>query len=119
MRNRGESAEQTAQKLLTEIGLDRALFEVLDRVDAAELDEAGRRVLTLTLRDFRRAGVDQDDDVRARLRALSERQTEVGQQFAKNIRDGVRTISIHPGSLDGLPADFVEAHPPATTGRSR
>ncbi len=116
VRSRGESAEQAAQKLLTEIGLDRALFEVLDRVEATELDEAGRRVLTLTLRDFRRSGVDRDDDVRERLRALSERQTQVGQQFAKNIRDGVRTISIQPGSLDGLPADFVEAHPPQEDG---
>ncbi len=116
VRNRGEAAEQTAQKLLTEISLDRALYEVLDQVDPAELDEAGRRVLTLTLRDFRRAGVDQADEVRERLRALSERQTEVGQQFAKNIRDSVRTISIGPASLDGLPADFVEAHQPGADG---
>ena len=85
-------------------------------VDPSELDDAGRRVLSLTLRDFRRAGVDQDDDVRDRLRKLNERETEVGQTFAKNIRDSVRTIRIEPERLDGLPADYIEAHPPGEDG---
>ena len=116
VRNRGERAEQAAHKLLTEIGLDRELFEVLDGVDPAALDEAARRVLSLALRDFRRAGVDEDDDVRARIRELSERETEIGQTFGKNIRDGVRTISVSPEQLDGLPTDYVEAHQPGEDG---
>ena len=116
VRNRAEAAAQAASRLLTEIGLDRDLFEVLDAVDPSELDDAGRRVLSLTLRDFRRAGVDQDDDVRDRLRKLNERETEVGQTFAKNIRDSVRTIRIEPERLDGLPADYIEAHPPGEDG---
>ena len=116
VRNRAEAAEQAASRLLTEIGLDRDLFEVLDAVHPSELDDAGRRVLSLTLRDFRRAGVDQDDDVRDRLRKLNERETEVGQTFAKNIRDSVRTIRIEPERLDGLPADYIEAHPPGEDG---
>jgi thimet oligopeptidase len=116
VRDGGERAEQAANKLLTEISLDNALFEVLDGVDATALDDAGRRVLTLALRDFRRAGVDQDDDVRARIRELSERETEVGQEFGKFIRNDVRTISVEPSKLDGLPSDFVEAHPPGDDG---
>jgi thimet oligopeptidase len=116
VRSRGEKAEQDAQKLLTEIGLDRALFDVLEAVDPAELDEDARRVLTLSLRDFRRAGVDQSEEVRERIRALSERETEVGQEFAKNIRDGVRSISVAPAALEGLPEDFLEAHQPGDDG---
>jgi thimet oligopeptidase len=117
VRDRGERDEQAAHKLLTEIGLDRALFEVLDGIDPTELDEGGRRVLTLALRDFRRAGVDQDDEVRTRIQQLSERETEVGQEFSKFIRDGVRTITLDPARLDGLPADYVEAHPPGDDGQ--
>ena len=117
VRNRAEAAEQAASKLLTEIGLDRELYEVLDAVDPQGLDDAGRRVLTLTLRDFRRAGVDQDDDVRARLKELSERQTEVGQEFSKNIRNSVRTIRLEGARLEGLPADYVEAHAPGDDGQ--
>jgi len=117
VRSRGEKAEQDAQKLLTDIGLDRGLYDVLSAVDPAELDTDARRVLTLSLRDFRRAGVDQDDAVRSRVRELSERQTEVAQQFSKNIRDGVRTVSLDPVQLEGLPEDFVESHQPGEDGK--
>ena len=56
--------------------------------------------------------VHDDLAVRERIRELSERETEVAQEFSKNIRDGVRTVSLDPGQLGGLPADFVEAHGP-------
>ena len=117
VRSRGEKAEQDAQKLQTDISLDRGLYEMLAAVDDAELDADARRVLTLSLRDFRRAGVDQDDAVRARVRELSERQTELAQQFSKNIRDGVRSILLDPAQLEGLPEDFVESHRPGADGR--
>ena len=117
VRTRAEQAEQDAQRLLTEIGLDRELYDVLAGVDPQELDEGGRRVHALALRDFRRAGVDQDEDVRSRLRELSERETAVAQEFAKNIRDGVRSISVDPAALEGLPADFVASHPAGDDGK--
>jgi thimet oligopeptidase len=117
VRSRGEQAEQDLQKLVTEISLDRDLFEVLDAVDETELDAGGRRVLALSLRDFRRAGVDQPDDVRARVRELAERETLVGQEFAKNIRDGVRTVKLDPEQLAGLPEDYLESHQPGADGK--
>ncbi len=116
VRTRAEQAEQAASALETEIGLDRALFEVLEGVDPAGLDEQARRVLALGLRDFRRAGVDRDEPVRDRLRDLAERETAVGQEFAKNIRDGVRSVRVPPEALDGLPSDFVAAHPAGEDG---
>jgi thimet oligopeptidase len=73
-------------------------------------------VLRLTLRDFRRSGVDQDDATRTRLRELSERETVLAQEFSKNIRDDVRSITVEPASLEGLPQDFVDAHPPGDDG---
>src|SRR3546814_5188960 len=44
-----------------------------------------------SLRDFRRAGVDRDEQVRERLRAIDEREVELGQAFSRGIRDGRRT----------------------------
>ncbi|HET7682788.1 MAG TPA: M3 family metallopeptidase [Marmoricola sp.] len=117
VRSRAEKAEQDAHRLLTEIGLDRALYDALAAVDAQELDEGGQRVLALSLRDFRRAGVDQDESVRNRIRELSERETEVAQEFSKNIRDDVRSVRLDPAQLAGLPADFVEAHQPGEDGK--
>jgi thimet oligopeptidase len=63
------------------------------------------------LRDFRRSGVDRSDEVRSRLRELSERLTVLEQDFARAIRDDVRSIRITPDRLAGLPEDFVAAHP--------
>ena len=116
VRTRAEEGEQEAQRLLTEIGLDRHLYDVLSAVDAGRLDEQGARVLELSLRDFRRAGVDQDDAVRDRLRELSERETELAQEFSKNIRDDVRTVSLDPARLAGLPEDYRDNHPPGEDG---
>ncbi|MDX6299861.1 MAG: thimet oligopeptidase [Nocardioidaceae bacterium] len=116
VRTRGERAEQEAAALETDVGLDRELFEVLSGVDEEGLDEGRRRVRALALRDFHRAGVDQPDDVRERLRALAERETGVEQEFSKNIRDDVRSVRVAPSALDGLPDDFVEAHPAGEDG---
>jgi thimet oligopeptidase len=116
VRTRAEAGEQEAHRLLTEIGLDRELYDVLAGVDPVGLDDEAGRVLELSLRDFRRAGVDQDDGVRDRIRALRERETAIGQEFSKNIRDDVRAVVLRPEQLDGLPADWVEGHPAGEDG---
>jgi thimet oligopeptidase len=117
VRSGAEAGEQEAHRLLTEIGLDRELYDVLAALETADLDEQAARVLELSLRDFRRAGVDQDDETRARIRTLSERETEVAQQFSKNIRDDVRSVVLEPERLAGLPADYVEGHSAGADGK--
>jgi len=116
VRSRAEQGEQDAARLETAIGQDRALYEVLAALDTEGLDDAARRVHELTMRDFRRAGVDRDERVRQRLREISERETSVGQEFDKSIRDDVRSVRVDPAVLDGLPTDFVEGHPPGDDG---
>ena len=119
VRTQAEEGEQEAHRLLTEIGLDRELFDVLAAVDVAALDESAARLLELSLRDFRRAGVDQDAEVRERIRALAERETEVAQEFSKGIRDDVRSVVLDPEQLAGLPADYVDGLPAGEDGKVR
>src|SRR3546814_15265941 len=71
--------------------LDGEVYAVLSAVETEQLDDGGRRVLEHSLRDFRRAGVDRDEQVRERLRAIDEREVELGQAFSRGIRDGRRT----------------------------
>jgi thimet oligopeptidase len=116
VRTQAETAEQDAHRLLTELSLDRGIYDVLAGVDAEQLDPTARRMLDKSLLDFRRAGVDRDEETRDRLRRLAERQTEVGQTFSKNIRDGVRRLRVAPQRLAGLPEDFIAGHEPGEDG---
>jgi len=111
IRAQAETAEQAASRLSTDLSLDRALYDLLSRVDSAALDTAADRVLSETLRDFRRSGVDRDENTRTRLRALAEAETLLEQEFSKEIRDSVLEVSLDPAQLRGLPSDFVERHP--------
>lgn len=116
VRQLAENFEQEADKLATDLRLDRELYDALAGVDADGLGADEARLLRLSLRDFTRAGVDRDDDVRARLRELAERETALGQEFSKNIREDVHTVRLRPEQLAGLPDDYVEAHPVGDDG---
>jgi thimet oligopeptidase len=116
IRDRADAAEQQASAVANEVRLDRGIYETLSALDTDGLDEAAARMLRMTLRDFRRAGVDRDDETRARLRELAERDMTLSQAFERTVNTDVRTVSLRPDQLDGLPADYVEAHPPGPDG---
>jgi thimet oligopeptidase len=116
VRELGQDLGQEVARLRTDRGLDRALYDVVDSTDPTGLDADPARLRERILRDFRRTGVDRDEDVRARLREIAERLTVLEQDFARTIREDVRSIRIRPEQLAGLPDDFVAAHPPGDDG---
>ncbi|MGY1550309.1 M3 family metallopeptidase [Microbacterium sp. A588] len=111
-----EDRMQDAAALVTARDQDRALYEVFATLDPTGLDAEAARLLVLTLRDFRRGGVDRDDATRARLSEIAARITVIEQEFSRNVRDDVRSIRISPERLDGLPEDFRVAHPTGDDG---
>jgi thimet oligopeptidase len=111
VRSSCERAEVEVDRYVTELRQDRGLYEVFAAADGSGLDAVAGRLLTKTLDDFRRAGVDLDDATRARLAAINERLTEVGQEFGRTIRDDVRTVRVTPDRLAGMPEDWLESHP--------
>ena len=116
VRTLAEERQQAVAAFVTERGLDRALYDVVAAVDPSDLDADTRRLHEKVVRDFRRSGVDRTDDVRARLRVISEELTAAAQEFARVIREDVRTIRITPDRLAGLPQDYVERHPADAEG---
>jgi thimet oligopeptidase len=117
IRTQAEAAQQETSRLSTDVSLDRELYDVLSGVDASALDAGAGKVLSDTLRDFRRAGVDKDESTRTRLRAISDEETLLEQEFSKGIRDSVLEVSLDPSQLRGLPSDFAERHPVGEDGR--
>ena len=111
VRELAESHQQEISRLQVERTQDRELFAVVEATDPTGLDEEASRFRDRILRDFRRSGVDQPDDVRARLVEIADRLTVLDQDFSRNIREDVRTVRLAPERLGGLPQDWIDAHP--------
>jgi thimet oligopeptidase len=120
LREQAETAQIEAHRLLTDLSLDRELYDLMVVDDAEQrtsgLDNDAERVRNFALRDFRRSGVDRDAATRDRVRAINERETELGQAFERNIRDDDNTVKLRPEQLAGLPQDWVESHPVGDDG---
>lgn len=119
VRAAAEAAEQALDKVMTEMGLDEDIYERIRGVDLSGVDDVTRHWVTKVLRDFRRAGVDQPPQTRDRLRELREELVGTSQEFARNINSDTKTIAVPPEALDGLPADYVAAHPVQDDGLAR
>ena len=111
-----EQIDLEVQAFRTDLFLDADVFALLGSVDGQPLDVGAQRMLDEALRDFRRAGVDRDEETRERVRTLDQRLTDLGQAFDRNIRDGRRTTLVPAAALDGLPEDFVAGHAPNEDG---
>ena len=116
IREAARTCEQEISRFYSDLALDRGMYDALAAVDLAVADADTRRFVSHTLRDYRRAGVDQSEAVRDRLKAIDEELTKLGQQFSKNISEDVRSIATTVARLDGLPEDFIAAHPPDASG---
>ena len=117
VREAAEAQVQAVEALSSARLLDRDLWAVFADADAAGLDDDAARMLSHLLRDFRRGGVDLDDGKRARVRELTDRDTELSLVFSRNVRDGRREITVPADALTGLPQDFIDAHPVDVDGR--
>ncbi len=119
VRDAADAAQQAVDKVLTELSLDRAVYDRLAALDVSAQDDATRHFVTRTLRDFRRAGVDRDEATRSRVRELQEELVTIGQAFGRNIRVDTRSVALPPQALAGLPEDFIRAHPAGDDGLVR
>ena len=89
------------------------MYDALSALDLSGADSETRYYVERTLRDFRLAGVDKDEATRKRIKELRDELVVIGQEFARNIRDGKRTVIANSVSeLDGLPTDYIARHKP-------
>ena len=113
-----EEQDQKVSALVTEISLDRRVYDALAALDVSKTDRETKFYVERELRDFRLAGVDKDDATRAQIKALRDTLVKIGQEFDRNIRGDVRTIQVAGAAdLDGLPADFIATHKPGADGK--
>ncbi|MGA7147866.1 MAG: M3 family metallopeptidase [Microbacterium sp.] len=116
IREVAEAQVQAVESVSSTRMLDRALWAVFADADASGLDEHSARLLAHVQRDFRRGGVDLDESARERVRALTDRDTELSLEFSRNVRDGRREVKVPVADIAGLPQDFVDSHPADADG---
>lgn len=117
VRDAAAQCEQQTEALKTEISLDRAIYEALASLDTKAESADVQRLVALTLRDFRLAGVDKDEATRAKIKGLQEEIVQVGQSFEKSIASDVRKVSLGVAQLKGLPQDWIDAHKANAEGK--
>jgi thimet oligopeptidase len=117
MRDAGKAILLETTELWTNLYLDAEVFQILRSVDAKALDAGSAYWLEKVLLDYRQSGIDQPPEIQAKLKALNAELETLSQKFAENIAGDVREIQLGASALEGLPADFVQAHPPGHDGK--
>ncbi|AWB35611.1 M3 family metallopeptidase [Orrella marina] len=99
----------------TWVGLHEGLFTQYLRLQQSEdfnsWPEVRRRVIDLSVRDFRLGGVELKGQARERYAEIAERESQVAQKFSENVldaNDGWSLVLDDVSRLDGIPADVIE-----------
>ena len=116
IRDAARTCETEVSQFISELLLDRRVYDALAAVDVKAADANTKRFAMVTLRDYKRAGVALDDAKRARIKAIDDETTQLGQTIQKNIAEDTRYIEV-PASeaktrLAGMPQDWIDEHKP-------
>ncbi|HVG19457.1 MAG TPA: M3 family metallopeptidase [Blastocatellia bacterium] len=118
LRAAAEKENQKVSAFVTTLSLNHDIYKAVAALDLGGADQETRHYVEKTLRDFRLAGVDKDEATRKKIKALRDDLVKIGQDFSRNIRDDVRTVTVNdPSELEGLPADYVARHKPGPDGK--
>lgn len=114
VREKAKACEPKIDAFETALWLDPAVAKVIKRYAAKKepLPPVRARLLEHVLRDFRRNGLDLDAPGQERIRTMNEEITKLAQAFDTNLAGSKLTVSATPEELDGLPKEWLAAHPP-------
>ena len=116
VRMAAEKSSEKLSKFISNLYLDRRVYDAVTAVHVAGLDAPAKRFREKELLDFKMMGVDKSPAVRREVKRLIARLVKVGQAFERNIKDDVRHVALRVEELAGLPDDYRKAHAPDLRG---
>jgi thimet oligopeptidase len=116
VRDKAQALTQKVSEIGTLLSLNQEVYRALSAIDLASADPATSHYLDRTLLQYRLSGVDRDDPTRARIKELQDKATEISLAFSRNVQEGAKHIQVMAADLEGLPDDYLKAHPPAEDG---
>ena len=118
MRDSATDCQQDLAGIFSRSQLSPAIYRRLQAIALPQNLPATQRHHDKLLRDMRRNGVDQSKSEREAIDRLNKKIAALGQQFAKNIRQDTRSITLHSADeLAGLPQDYREKLPRNSEGQ--
>jgi len=106
VRDAGDDALVEESIFLTELFQNEAFYERVRRVQPQSI--AQRQLRKDLIESFEDSGVSLPADKRDRFKQISERLTELGQEFAKNIRENDTRLRFTPAECAGLPQQYLD-----------
>ncbi|MEC8633498.1 MAG: M3 family metallopeptidase [Pseudomonadota bacterium] len=116
VRDAANKCSEEQSDFFSQIGLSRPYYDRIAAIDTSNLNDVERHMVEESLASFRRSGVDKDEASRQQILDLQNEITAIGNEFDKNIREDVRSLQVEPRELDGLPQDYIDAHPADESG---
>lgn len=116
VRKAAEECTQRAGAELVGISMSQPIYERLQAVGKAGVAPELRYMLNRQIDSYRRSGVDKDEAARKRISELQNRIMGDSMAFQTNIADDTRTVAARPEELNGLPEDWLAAHPAGADG---
>ncbi|HEX3583367.1 MAG TPA: Zn-dependent oligopeptidase, partial [Thermoanaerobaculia bacterium] len=109
VRDAGDDALLAESSFLTELFQNERFYE---RVRAVAPHTMAQKQLRKDLLEaFEDSGVALPSEKRERFKAISDRLTELGQEFAKNIRENTTRLTFTPAECEGLPQPWLDRVP--------
>ena len=109
VRDAADDALLEEASFLTSLFQNEALFERVRTVKPHSIAE--KQLQKDLLEAFEDSGVALPAERRARFKAISDRLTQLAQDFAKNIRENTTKLTFTPGECDGMPQSWLDRVP--------
>ncbi len=117
VRDAAEALNRSVSAFAAELPLRSDVYAALAAMDTRQADAKTRYYVARELKEFRLAGVDKPAATRERIQSLRDRLTGLMDEFARNIAEQPRQVTVRSAEeLDGLPADFIARHTPGAGG---
>ena len=115
VRDAAAECEERAGKYAVALGARKDLYLAMKGYlehagKSDKLDAEQKRLVELTMRDFKRNGLELSDADRKKLVDIRSRITELETKFQKNLNDDDTKFDAKKDELAGLPDDFVTSH---------
>ena len=114
--------EEESGKFYVEVGARKDLYEAMKGYLANQgkrepLAPIDRRLVEITMRDFRRNGLALSDADRAKLVAIRSQVAKLQTEYSANLDNDTTTIEAARGELGGLPAAYIARLKQAPDGK--